>query len=193
MRRNRWYGPLLSLSLLAFFGIGLGLSSIAQDEELPAYLRRKSQPVRIEAAPFELTKQPPQNGDLLRISSFGEGESRELRELNERLTGFEADFVGGRKVLYGFGYDFFDLQWRRDRSAEAVVFDVVGSFDTCMGERAVEILASESNVRLDDDVLVFDLSVVIHEREPQRERWIGRIGRMNDSIHSFVGGEIEER
>lgn len=193
MRRHHWYGPLISISLLAFFGIGLGLSSLAQVEEDRAYLQRESKRLRIAAAPFELTKQPPANGDLLLVSAFGDGESREVRELTERLTGFEADSLEGRKVSYGFGYEFRDLQWRRDRSVEAVVFDVIGSYDSCTGTRAVEIISSKSHVRLDDDVLVFDLSVVIHGRDLWEERWIGRIGRMNDSIGSFVGGKTEER
>ena len=70
---------------------------------------------------------------------------------------------------------------------------MLASYDSCTGERAVEILRHESNVRLDGDELVFDLSVVIQESKPWKERWIGRIGRMDDPIEAFVGGEVEER
>ena len=186
------YGPLFSLSLLAYFGLGFGVRSL-QDAELPEeWMTRRSERVRIETAPYESAFATPEHGDLLLVRADADAGSGSARESVQLLTGFGADSIGGRTVSYGFGFEFRDLDWRPARGATAPAFDVLARYDGCTGERAVEIVATDSRVRLDGDALVYDLAVIIHEREPRSERWVGRVGRMDDALSNFVGAEPVE-
>ncbi len=183
------YGPLFSLSLLAFFGLGFGVRSL-QDAEIPdERMIRRSERVRIETAPFESEFAAPEHGDLLVVRTEAAAGSRRPGEFVQRLTGVEADFLDGRTVSYGLGYEFRHLEWRLARGATRQAFEVLARYNGCAGERAVEIVAADSRVRLDGDALVYDLTVIIHEREPWSERWVGRVGRMDDALTDFVAAE----